>query len=551
MKIIIKLHHLSKLYHPSKRTVNVAFVVLLLSLFVLSRYPFISLVKRSWLGDDLLYVNMADNLRKGNGLATDILIWRQILAQTPTGETTYRYEEWEEVSHPIHNVGPIFPSFLAAVFIVSSAHPPSWYIVAVLANSAVAMLVVAAIYLFALRIFDPKTALLASIAAALLPSLYWYSMQTDPLPLFFLWVILAFIAASRASGVKGWLLVGALAAIAHLTHGLGILIIATFLLWCLIERRFKDSLFLMISYVGLMLPWMIRNQLIFGDFTLGTAIPATAILGLFGIKYGSYNSASAISAANNFGVLEVLLNMNNELVRLYDMGYIVPLLFFAICGFYWHRNRRVLVPQFIFLILSLLGYIYMAFATNRAGLETRYLMCSFLVLLPLSMYGFINIVFASSKLKTVEQGKKASPTILTKIYRTGIILLLLGVMLISLVSFAANLDAENKAYAATSEELQVYELLRQQQLPETTVVLTNEPYIIYLYTGMKSLYLHSEKANVTQIEWLIDRYDVDYIVIYRYQNQPPEARSQLDLLARNPGITEIYSAPSIRFYSAR
>jgi len=546
--IKVKLHHISKLYHPGKRTVIIAFVVLLLSLFVLSRYPFISLLERSWLGDDLLYVNVADNLRKGNGLASDILIWRQILAKTPTGETTYRYEEWEEVSHSIHNIGPIYPLFLAAVFIVSSAHPPSWYIVAVLANSAVAILVIAAIYLFAHRIFDCKTALLASIAAALLTSLYWYSMEASPMVLFFLFVILAFIAASRASGVKGWLLVGALAAIAHLTHGLGILIIATFLLWCLIERRFKDSLFLMISYIGLMLPWMVWNQLAFNDFTLGTGIPLNFILGLFGVEYGS----GPISIpSSSFNVLQVLPNMHNELTQLYNMGYIAPLLlFFAICGLYWYRNRRILVPQFIFFILSLLFYICLAFVTNRACPETRYLMCSFLVLLPLSMYGFINIVFASfSKLKTGEQGKKVGPTILINIARTGAILLLLGIMVISLVDFAADLDSTNKAYAATSEELQVYELLRQQQLPETTVVLTNEPYIIYRYTGMKSLYLHSEKANVTQIEWLIDRYDVDYIVIYCYQNQPPEARSQLNLLARNPGITEIYSAPSIRLYN--
>ena len=524
--------------------------MLLLSLFVLSRYPFISLLERSRVGDDLLYVSVADNLRKGNGLASDILIWRQILAKTPTGETTYRYEEWEEVSHLIHNVGPIYPLFLAAVFIVSSAHSPSWYIVAVLANSAVAILVIAAIYLFALRIFDRKTALLASIAAALLPSLYWYSMQARPLPLFFLLVIFAFIAASRASGVKGWLLVGALAAVAHLTHGLGILIIATFLLWCLIERRFKDSLFLMIPYVGLMLPWMIRNQLIFGDFTLGTAIPATTILGLFGIKYG-YISSQGVSTTSNFSVLQVLFNMHNDLTQRYNMEYVPLLLFFAICGLYWYRNRRVLVPQFIFLILSLLGYLCIAFVTNRATPETRYLMGSFLVLLPLSMYGFINIVFASFSKVSIwltKQGMEVSPTLLTNIARTGIILLLLGGMVISLVDFAADLDETNKTYAETSEELQLHELLRQRQLPETTVLLTNNPYITYLYTGMESLYLRSEEANVTQIEWLIVRYDVDYIVIYCYQNHPPEARSQLNLLARNPGITVIYSAPSIRLY---
>lgn len=508
-----------------------------------------SLSQRSWVGDDLLYVNLADNLRKGSGLTSDILIWRQILSSSPTGEIIYRYQEWETVSHPIHNVGFIYPLFLAVVFMVFSAHPPSLYFVAAIANTAVTLLVIIAVFLFALKLFDRKTALLTSIAAALLPSLYWYSMQSDPLPLFFLWVILTFIVASKASGIKGWLLVGALVAVAHLTHGLGILIIATFLLWCLIERRFKDSLFLMISYISLMLPWFIRNQLLFGDFSLGTGIPASTILGWFKVKYGSIGSSLSISATSNFTIFDVLSKMYNDLTQTYNMGYIALLLFFAFCGLYWYKSRRILAPQFILLALSLLGYVYTAFAIGRVVPETRYLMCSFLVLLPLSIYGFINIVFASlSKVKPAEIGKKVSFTPLTKIAQIGIILLLLGVMITSLIPFAANLDATNKTYAATNDELRVSELLKQQN-PETTVLLTNEPFVTYIFTGLKSLYLHSEKTNITQLEWLINRYNVSYVVIYRYDEQPPDACLQLDLLKKNPGVDEIYLSQKILVFN--
>ena len=69
MKIFI-LHHLRKLYHSSKRTVDVAFVVLLLLITVLSRYPFISLVERSWLGDDLLYVKEFVTIKQDTTIVT-------------------------------------------------------------------------------------------------------------------------------------------------------------------------------------------------------------------------------------------------------------------------------------------------------------------------------------------------------------------------------------------------------------------------------------------------------------------------------------------------
>jgi hypothetical protein len=191
-------------------------------------------------------------------------------------------------------------------------------------------------------------------------------------------------------------------------------------------------------------------------------------------------------------------------------------------------------------VLSVLSYIYLAFATNNVTVETKYLMSSFLVLLPLSMYGFNSLMSIHfSKLKNRVQTAA----------RVGTILLFLGILVISLVSFNIHIDKDfNKPNAETSAEIQFHEWLRQQNLSRAAVVLTNAPHVLYLRTGLKSLYLDSTSANSTQIEWLIDRYNVDYIAIYNYNFQPLEALLQLERILSSPAITETYSTQSIRFY---
>lgn len=551
MEIIKKLRK-KKLFPSNKRTVIIALLVSVLLLFVLLHYPLASLAQRSWLGDDLLYVNLAENLRKGNGLTSDIVVWSQILSSGPAGETIYRYQEWGAVIHPVNNVGFIYPAFLAAVFSIFSAQPPSWYFMATVVNTIISLLVIIAASLFAFKLFDRRTAILTAFAVALLPSLYWYSMQSDPLSLFYLFVILTFALASKASGIKSWLLVGAFAAVAHLTHGSGILLIGSLFLWCLIERRFKDSLFLMLSYISLMLPWFVRNQLFFGDFSLGTSIPASTIFGWFGIKYGASASSLTFSGATapSFTILQVLSNMYGELTNLYNMGYILLLLFFAICGIYWYRYKRLLTPQFIFIILSILGYIQLAFTTNRATPETRYLMASFLVLLPLSMFGFVKTVYAALRqfeVKLFGLFRRIPTFKFSKIAGISAVLLLMAVMLLSLLSFAIQLDSTNRMYAVTNDEIQVANLLKQQS--SQTVLLTNEPLITYLHTGLASMYLHSDQTNVTQIEWLIGRYNVSYVVIYNYENLTQDSRLQFDLLTNKPNVKLIYSSQEIHLFN--
>ena len=448
---------------------------------------------------------------------------------------------YENVGRPYSFAGPVYPLFLATIFTVTFASPPSWNMVAAIANMVVTVFLVFAVYFLAQKLFNRNVAILSAIVTALLPSLYWYSMRPLPYPLFFLLVVVTFIAANRASGPKGWLFVGVLAALAHLTHGSGILVIAAFLTWCLIRKRFKDSLFLFLGYIILMLPWMIRNQVLLGDFGLGLSIPGKTLIGLFGINNPEVTLPGAAAVAQNFDVFKLMLNIPVELSVLYSMVAIVALILsFTFIGFWFYERKRVVLPHLIFLIFSLLGYIYLGFSLNSNTVETKYLMASFLVLIPVSMYGF-NRLFSLLFSKFKKSAKKF-------IYLSAVFVILM-VMVISLVSFSINLNKNyNLPMAETSEEMHFHAWVRAQNLPSETIVLTNAPHVLFLRTGLASLYLYSDDANSTQIEWLIDRYTVNYIALYHYSSIEPSSLSQLNEVLTDRNITELYSSQNIRFY---
>ncbi len=307
----------------NKRPIIITLVVLFVLVFV-SRYPMLdSTVNKVWWNwDDSYYINVADNIRQGNGFNLNILEYNQVLTKNPDG-VIYHYSDFDYVGRPYYFSGPMYPLFLATIFFISSAQPQNWYVIAAIGNLVLTGFVVISIYFLARRLFNSHIALIASIVAALLPSLYWYSIRPLPYPLLFLFVVLAFIVANKANssaGSKWWLLVGALSALAHLTHGSGLIVILTFLIWRITKRRFKDSLFLVIGYLLLMLPWMLRNQLLLGDFGLGLAIPSKTILSWFGINYGIPSSISAVTAINNFNILQVLLNIPRDSLHFIRCG---------------------------------------------------------------------------------------------------------------------------------------------------------------------------------------------------------------------------------------
>jgi hypothetical protein len=533
-----------------KKAVNIALIVLMLSIVLISRYPMIGPTadKVWWNLDDSEYINVANNLRHGNGFALNILEYNQVITNTPDGSIN-RYSLYDNIGRPYSFAGPVYPLFLSVVFSISSASPPNWYLVAAVANIVITMLLVVAVFVLARSLFDRNIAILSSIVTALLPSLYWYSLRPLPYPLFFLFVVLAFIVASRASGPKGWFLVGILAALAHLTHSSGLLVIVTFFVWCLISKRFKESLFAAIGYIILMLPWMIRNQLLLGDFGLGLAIPGKALMGLIEPSILPSSSPSVlhssvpVNTAPSFNVLNLFLHIPSELSSLYSMLVLaVFLLVFSISAFFIYKKKAKIFPQVLYLIFSFLGYIYLGFTLNSVTVETKYLMPAFLVLIPLSMYGFNRFVsMLSMKLRL--RGRSQI------LVHASAVVVLLAMIMVSLFSFSVNLNNNyNFPNAETSEQMQFHAWVREQNLPSETAVLTNAPHVLFLRTGLTSMYLDLVNTNSTQINWLIDRYAINYIVIYNYHLIGANSLTELNEDFNTGNISIAYSSQTIRCY---
>ncbi len=219
---------------------------------------------------------------------------------------------------------------------------------------------------------------------------------------------------------------------------------------------------------------------------------------------------------------------------------VVLLVVLSFVGLLKYKDKRALMPYFIFFMLSIFSYIYLAYAIKSSTIETKYLMASFLLLIPLSVYGFVR--FASIQSSKINQRLRLAFRIISFAF-------FIGILVVSLVNFNIHINNDfNKPMAETVDQMQFHAWVRQQNLSKNVVVLTNAPHVLYLRTGLSSLYLDSTNANSTLIESLIYKFGIDYIAIYNYDYHSFIAISQLNQVLLDYGAIEMFSSQSIRFY---
>ena len=521
-------------FYLQKRTL---FLILLFStLTILSRVWMLdsSLNRVWWLWDDALYISVADSLRKGQGFMINFLEYNDLVVRTYTPHKIlgYKYEVYESVSHPLRTHGPIYPMLLSFVFFMFSAEPSNWYYLAILTNMCITVFIAIIMYFFALRIYDHTTALLSSIIVVLLPPVYWFSLRALPHPLLFLLTLLTFHVANKASTYKMWFFTGILVALTHLTYPQGVLVFIALFIWCMYKKYVKELLVMITSYIVALFPWLLRNYLVFNDPFEGLAIPLKPILMFFGIEYGSKFYVSVWSWSIN--PLNVIAYIPKELIGLYHMNYVLFLLPFTILGFFTLRDKKILVPQFLFVLFSFLSYIYLGFATSREFVETKYLIPSFLLLLPLSIHGLLRVSHLAVRH-------------LKKFLACVMITMLLIVGAVNLTDFAISLDKSiNKPFSEKANERHFHEWLRSQNLvKEDDVVLTNAPHVLFLRTGLHGLLIPTKLlSNNSLVCYLINKYNVSYIVSYYSKIDKQFLSSYYD-------ITELYSSGNIFLYKVR
>ena len=103
---------------------------------------------RDYTSDDsaVIYMDIADNIKNGNG-------WRVDFRFVYTDNT---FED-DSIAHQMHDTAPLYPLFLAGVFIFNDSLTS-----AIFANILLAGLLVVLVYLFADKLFGQKVALVSA-----------------------------------------------------------------------------------------------------------------------------------------------------------------------------------------------------------------------------------------------------------------------------------------------------------------------------------------------------------------------------------------------------
>ncbi len=221
---------------------------LLLAVFLVAiffRLAFLMTKPHAWTsrlqaGDEPLYHGIAVNLAQGQGYSLD-------------GQPTARY-------------GPGYPIFLASVYTLVGTHPPA----ARIANAVVGGLLCAVLAAFAMTLWGAS----AGFVTGMLAALYYPFIQLPPylltenlyLPLFAIATWLTWRIVVTKESLTAAILSGALWGIAALTRSVALPLAFLCSLWLLVRRKVLTSCLLLGALLLTLLPWVVRNYLVFHAF---------------------------------------------------------------------------------------------------------------------------------------------------------------------------------------------------------------------------------------------------------------------------------------------
>lgn len=197
---------------------------------------------------------------------------------------------------PTANWPPGYPAFLAGVFKLAGEGTAQTYA----ANAALGVATVAVVFLIGAIIFDGRAALIAAGGMALWPGQIYFTSLTLSEQLFTLLFSLGVLltllqARARSSSLLLLIALGALAGIAALTRGQGLLLLPIAVLtWRISGRRWRDALAsaaVVAVVAGVVLaPWVIRNER-----ELGSPVIIATNFGP-NVWYGHHSGATGRSA---------------------------------------------------------------------------------------------------------------------------------------------------------------------------------------------------------------------------------------------------------------
>lgn len=250
------------------------------------------------------------------------------------------YGKWriDDPNYILHRIiPPLYPIFLAICYWLFGGNTLAYFIPQIFLGSLTCLL----IYFITKEIFDRKTAMLAGFAVALYPDLiFWtYMIRPETFYIFLLALSFLFLLRGTARNTSYLLYAGVLfLGFACLTRIVTLLFIPAYLFWQFIalgNSRKTWSVIatsFMILFITL-LPWCIRNHLVFKQFSFFTIEQAAVLLDYtYNFSLNEFKDRSAVNKllqaidADDFGILfngykDPIARLNNllDVPNFYDI----------------------------------------------------------------------------------------------------------------------------------------------------------------------------------------------------------------------------------------
>lgn len=363
------------------KKINLVYVVVVLSFLLSIFYSFWHHIPP--VVDAKAYDNIAVNLVNGFGFKED-------------PNKTFQFDT------AIVRAGPAYEFFLAGLYkIFGHRYEIVWLVQAVLHAGAAWLL-----YLISKNIFSQRGEVAGLIAAALFglhPDLIEISamLMTETLYLFLviltIWLFIKIYQTPTDKYLSVYL--GLILGLAILSRPPVLLFIPIIAVFYILNRRYQEGVICGIVLFLVLLPWTIRNYIIFHQFILTTLIGqynlwvGNTLLSDGGQISGGFNALITYTEAHGFFDLK---NKAGQEFWLFVINY--PLVFLKLCmvrfirffslirpmGFWFYQNGW---PQLLFVVSSALAIVVL-FVSGFTGIllakKERYTLFNYLILLALT-----------------------------------------------------------------------------------------------------------------------------------------------------------------------
>ncbi|MFX1534860.1 MAG: ArnT family glycosyltransferase [Promethearchaeota archaeon] len=535
-----------------------------------------------WKFDDAEHLTVATNIIQGKGLTIGYIPGGDLI---PLEYHVKELEIYREINNPLQEKGPIFMLLLAPWLWFASATPDNWLLWATIFNTLLTMCLLCLFYYWVKKSFGFWVATCYTLLLASLSFIFWgLASRIYADPLFCIFSVSAFYFAKSEMGKRDIIILGVLVGLGHLTHAMGIIMGTSLLLFLLAKRKIKNAILFMSTWVIMLLPWIIRNSLLFGDPTLGLALP---FLSFLKSPISSFVNPPYASIAGGwqaaFGVgpslrlispVDVISGFFSKVDSIYGMLTVTMLTFglalmeFVIWIIMLKRNRlhtshlydtsnvqNVTVRNNVHLrtmILCGVAFVaYYSFTVIGGGYipEARFLLPLMYFVIPISFVGVENVLHRIPEKKIDINlrwvSMKAKKVVnLRWLVLVIVVLLFIGLYVPASLSSVATVNYVMQ-YTFETPEQKILNSWVRDNIPSGTKIASNEPTGLYLRTGLGIIPIKAElfNSNNTYLQWIREKFSIDCIVLYNYKSDAMSV-----YLGNNTYLFQVFAAGDNKVY---